>query len=236
MITRDYNFGFNDLTLDLNGLHAALGYPESALPEPFDSFLLSALKDASELKEFRATSLIAESIRIDTSKGSLQAEGRTFRVGKTICNELRGAEKLLFFVCTAGKSISEKSAELLKGEDPAKGYIYDQVGTFLAEAIGDKMQQLLLDQLATTGERITNRYSPGYCNWDVADQHQLFAMFPFPPSGVTLTPSALMSPVKSISGVIGLGKEVNFRDYPCVLCNSLSCIYRKIHSGTPGRH
>ena len=79
-------------------------------------------------------------------------------------------------------------------------------------------------------EKLTNRYSPGYCHWDVADQRKLFSLFPSAPCGVTLTSSLLMNPVKSISGVIGIGKSVGYRDYPCALCLSNHCIYRKTTS------
>jgi cobalamin-dependent methionine synthase I len=113
------------------------------------------------------------------------------------------------------------------GEDPAKGYIYDQVGIFLTEAAGDRMQQLIRKELPPD-KTTTNRYSPGYCHWNVSDQHHLFSLFPPAPCGVTLTHSALMNPVKSISGVIGIGKEVSYRDYPCALCQSLNCIYRRV--------
>lgn len=236
MVEREYLFSYADLTLDLASIHAVLGYPGSALPAPFDSYLEEALGLASQLTDIRAAIRIFETIGLDPSKGRIEVDGKAFPVGKTIGHELKGSEKLLFFVCTAGPSIGEMSAALLKGEDPAKGYVFDQVGSYLAEAAGDRMQQMVQNELLLPGERITNRYSPGYCHWDVAGQHQLFALFPPAPAGVTLTPSALMQPVKSISGVIGIGQSVGYRDYPCALCRSVDCIYRKIHAGRARRH
>ncbi len=228
MISKEYNFSFKDLTIDLPALHAVLGFPESMLPEPFDEYLEEALEFASQLEDIRASFRIFEEIQLEPSKGSIHAGGKEFLVGKTVCKELRNAEQLLFFICTAGKSISQKSAELLKGEDPAKGYIFDQLGVFITEAAGDRMQQLIREELPS-GKNITNRYSPGYCHWNVSDQHLLFSLFPPAPCGVTLTESALMNPVKSISGVIGVGQAVSYRDYPCALCLSVNCIYRKLY-------
>ncbi|MEI7830815.1 MAG: vitamin B12 dependent-methionine synthase activation domain-containing protein [Prolixibacteraceae bacterium] len=228
MISKEYNFEFNDLTIDLPAVHAVLGFPDSVLPAPFDEYLDEALGFASQLTDIRACFRIFDLIRLEPSTGSIHADEKEFMVGKTVSKELRNSEKLLFFVCTAGKSISQKSAELLKGEDPAKGYIFDQVGTFITEATGDRMQQLIQEELPS-GKKITNRYSPGYCHWNVSDQHKLFSLFPSAPCGVTLTDSALMNPVKSISGVIGIGQAVNYRDYPCALCLSVNCIYRKLY-------
>lgn len=232
----EYAFSYSDLQFDLQGLKIALGFGDAELPEPFDLYVDEALEFASHVSEIKVGYLISDDVKLDSGHGIVHVNDLAFNVGKIICKELRGVEKLLLFVCTAGLSISRKSSELLKGEDPAKGYIYDQVGTYLVEAAGDRMQMLIKEELALTGERITNRYSPGYCHWSVSEQHKLFSLFPAAPCGVTLTGSALMHPVKSISGLIGIGKEVRYREYQCDLCLNLECIYRKIHAGKPGRH
>ena len=227
MNIREYNFDFKELTLDLQGLRAILGFKESPVPAPFDDYLCEALDFASQLTDIKACSRTIDNIKLEPSNGSMVADGTTFLVGKTVLKELRHSEKLLFFVCTAGKTISDKSSAMLMGDDPAKGYIYDQVGIFLTEAVGDRMHQLIREELAP-GQTTTNRYSPGYCHWAVSDQHHLFSLFPPAPCGVTLTPSSLMNPVKSISGVIGIGNSVTYREYPCALCLSLNCIYRRV--------
>jgi len=227
MNIQEYSFQTKDLEIDLNGILKVLGFPDSLLPSPFDSYLTEALDFISQLDEIRAVCVQVDNIELNLSKGIINAGGQTFKAGKTICKELKNAEELLFFICTAGKSLSEISAAMLKGEEPVKGYIFDQVGVFLTEAAGDRMEQLIRNELPS-GMKMTNRYSPGYCHWDVSDQHRLFSLFPPSPCGVTLTSSALMTPVKSISGVIGIGREVGYRDYPCALCLSHNCIYRKV--------
>jgi cobalamin-dependent methionine synthase I len=117
---------------------------------------------------------------------------------------------------------------MLKGENPVLGYVYDVLGSAIAEAAGDQIESFLKKEVAPEGEKITNRYSPGYCNWNVADQHKLFSLLGNSPCGVTLTESALMHPVKSISGVIGIGPTVKYRDYQCTLCLSENCVYRRV--------
>jgi hypothetical protein len=49
------------------------------------------------------------------------------------------------------------------------------------------------------------RFSPGYCGWHVSGQKKLFAALEPEEIGITLTPSCLMKPLKSISGVIIAG-------------------------------
>ena len=48
------------------------------------------------------------------------------------------------------------------------------------------------------------------------------------PTGITINESCLMQPIKSVSGIIGIGDEVRKRSYGCDICNSTSCAYRNI--------
>jgi len=73
-------------------------------------------------------------------------------------------------------------------------------------------------------------YSPGYCGWKVAEQSKLFKMFPADFCNIGLTESMMMDPVKSISGIIGVGRDVKFDAYTCNLCNSLNCLYKNLKS------
>ncbi|MHB8579979.1 MAG: vitamin B12 dependent-methionine synthase activation domain-containing protein [Ignavibacteriaceae bacterium] len=76
------------------------------------------------------------------------------------------------------------------------------------------------------GMKITNRYSPGYCNWNVSEQHLFFSLLPQNFCGITLTESSLMLPVKSISGIIGIGSNVKYSKYFCDKCGVKDCTYR----------
>jgi hypothetical protein len=55
------------------------------------------------------------------------------------------------------------------------------------------------------------RFSPGYCGWHVTGQKKLFAALHPEEIDITLTPSCLMKPLKSISGVIIAGDMEIFR-------------------------
>ncbi len=225
---KEFSFRFDDLSVKTREIASVLGYDNCPLPSPFDDYLESALADARNLNDICATYRIVENINLEDKTKKVIAEGVQFNVGKTIYEELKCSEKLAFFICTSGKTISNKSSGLLKGDDPVKGYIYDVLGSAIAEAVGDKVQSFLKQQIGSNGLKISNRYSPGYCNWPVSDQHRLFSLFHPSPCGVSLTSSALMSPVKSISGIIGIGKNIKYRDYQCEICLSKNCSYRKL--------
>ncbi|WP_430972156.1 vitamin B12 dependent-methionine synthase activation domain-containing protein [Sunxiuqinia rutila] len=223
----ELKFHFIDLVIDRDQIIKLLGYSSDRLPEPFGSYLEEAIRDCSHLKDIGGTYQIIEEVELVGRRSSILANHLEFKVGRTIRKELEGAEKLAFFVCTAGATLSNKAVSMLKGEDPVLGYVYDILGGAIAEAVGDKLQQLIRQRVKKDGCNITNRYSPGYCHWDVSDQHKLFRLLGGSPSGVSLTPSSLMNPVKSISGVIGIGKDVHFREYQCDLCQMKNCFYKK---------
>ncbi|MGQ7871126.1 vitamin B12 dependent-methionine synthase activation domain-containing protein [Sunxiuqinia sp. sy24] len=223
----ELKFHFEDLIIDQDQIIKLLGYNSECLPEPFGSYLEQAMQDCSLLEDIGGTYQIIEEVELAARKSSILANDLEFKVGRTIRKELEGAEKLAFFVCTAGGTLSKKAVALLKGEDPVLGYVYDILGGAIAEAVGDKLQQMIKQEAEKDGYAITNRYSPGYCHWDVSDQHKLFSLLGGSPSGVSLTPSSLMNPVKSISGVIGIGKDVNYREYQCELCQMKNCFYKK---------
>ena len=39
-----------------------------------------------------------------------------------------------------------------------------------------------------------------------------------------------MHPVKSVSGIVGVGAEVSHSDYLCDVCHQRDCTYRRYHA------
>lgn len=161
---------------------------------------------------------------------TLSAMGRNFSIGRIIARQLRGSQRYVFFVATAGLEF-EAFQHRLKAEGDMVGiFIADAIGSVIAEKTADAMELELQRLIASSGWKHTNRFSPGYCGWHVSEQQKLFALFPEPsPCGVTLTESSLMTPIKSVSGVIGIGDSVRKLDYTCGLCDFKQCYKRKNH-------
>ena len=112
--------------------------------------------------------------------------------------------------------------------DPLTGYIYDMIGTLIVDSAAEKMQEILSERCAGNGLKITNRYNPGYCGWAVVEQHKLFSLMSDNFCGIRITDSALMEPIKSVSGFIGIGEKVKYNKYTCSLCDMRNCPYRKL--------
>ena len=151
-----------------------------------------------------------------------------FDMGKIIMNQLRGAEGYALFIATCGEAF-ERFLQQMKAEgDMVRVFIADAMGSVIAEKCADEMEKNLQLSIDKLGWKHTNRFSPGYCGWHVSQQQLLFPLFNGQTCGVTLTDSSLMLPIKSVSGIIGVGEKVRRLDYTCGLCNFEKCYKRKL--------
>ncbi len=161
----------------------------------------------------------------DTESSELFINNNSFALGKIVAHALKKSSSVAFFVCTCGESVEHFSKELIKGGHTLEGYIVDLIGSEIAEGMADFIHKEIGNDMKKKNLNITNRYSPGYCNWPVSDQQFLFPMMKNT-CGVALTLSSLMIPIKSVSGIVGIGPDVKFRGYSCSKCDAGFCIYR----------
>lgn len=203
-----------------------MGYETGTAPEPVSILINEVTEELLPTSDIRAEYRVFKEISLSGVNKSLQVEGITFNIKPIIYRQIKEAEEVALFICTAGPVVGEMSRQSMKDGDLLRGYVYDVIGTEIVEAAADRMQEEMRKSMAALGKEITNRFSPGYCGWDVAEQHKLFSFFKDNFCGITLTESALMNPVKSVSGIIGIGRNVRYMPYQCKLCDDKNCIYR----------
>ncbi len=218
---------FDDLRFSLSELYEAMGYGDST-PDPMTiSESVAVIREVRELVRPSFLLFYADG-ELNLEKESLTAQDKDFQIGKIISRQLRGSESYAFFAATAGQAFEEYQERLKQEGDIVKIYIADALGSILAEKTADFMEEALGKELIQKNWKHTNRYSPGYCGWHVSEQQNLFSIFPVSePCGIRLTSSSLMLPIKSVSGVIGLGTDVRKLEYTCGLCNFEQCFRRK---------
>ena len=150
-----------------------------------------------------------------------------FEMGNIILRQLRGSEAFALFVCTSGLEFEVYQQRLKEQGDMVRVFIADALGSVIAEKCADQMEKALQESIDKLGWKHTNRFSPGYCGWHVSQQQLLFPLFQGHTCGVKLTDSSLMIPIKSVSGIIGLGEKVRKLEYTCGLCDFKQCYKRK---------
>ena len=150
-----------------------------------------------------------------------------FEMGNIILRQLRGSEAFALFICTSGLEFEAYQQRLKEQGDMVRVFIADALGSVIAEKCADQMEKALQESIGKLGWKHTNRFSPGYCGWHVSQQQLLFPLFQGHTCGVKLTDSSLMIPIKSVSGIIGLGEKVRKLEYTCGLCDFKQCYKRK---------
>ncbi len=220
-----FSFNFNEVNIGISQIEALMGYRRDT-PEPIHLLIDETLKDASEYCDIKGGYLIYDQIYLDNDNKYVKIEDVFIYPEKMIISQLKGIQSVAVFICTAGKRIGEWSGELMRTGDLIKGYVVDVVGSAVVESAMDIIHDKLEKNMKSLGLGVTNRYSPGYCGWNVAEQQKLFGLLPSGFCGVSLSPSSLMTPIKSISGIIGIGIDAKRKAYNCNRCDDRNCLYR----------
>jgi hypothetical protein len=134
------------------------------------------------------------------------------------------------FIVTIGSAIERLSRRWLRAAQVMRGAIVDALASEYAECTAQLCQDEVRAWARPQGLDITPRYSPGYCGMRVSQQEPLFAGLPASEINVRLTPSCLMVPIKSVSGLIGIGPDdlVKPGGYPCEYCDHPHCMQRRV--------
>jgi len=140
------------------------------------------------------------------------------------------AERLHLFAFTLGAGIGAEIGRLFAGNDFALGSVLDAVASVATDNAGRLAEEWAGHQAAGQEGPLPRRaflYSPGYCGWHISGQEKLFARLRPETIGIGLNASFLMTPLKSISGVLVTGPADihRFSDmYPfCAQCKSPTC-------------
>lgn len=217
---------YDRLGVSLPEIYEQMGYG-TAVPDPATSAEIDGV--IGEIRRFLRPRYEFFALRGLLDGDRLTLGEKTFEIGRIISRQLRGAEAYSLFVATAGDEFEQYQQRLMKEGDMVRVFIADAVGSVIAEKTADFMETKLQEQIDKLGWKHTNRFSPGYCGWHVREQQNLFSLFSDErPCGIRLTPSSLMIPIKSVSGVIGLGPSVRKLEYSCGLCDKKDCYKRRL--------
>jgi hypothetical protein len=144
------------------------------------------------------------------------------------------ADHLVLFAVTMGAEISQMVTELFNKNDFALGSMVDTVASLAADRSVELLENHITEKFV--GNKLTNNsfmtlsYSPGYCGWNIDAQKKLFSFLQPQQIGISLNESCLMTPLKSVTGVLVYGnKSIHQFDNNfsfCFDCRAQSCIER----------
>ena len=146
-------------------------------------------------------------------------------------------EHVAVAVCTIGEALEQRVSVLWEARELALASMLDSVGSGAVESLAEYVNDLLCAQ-GLPALRVTNRVSPGYGDWDVAEQQRLFQLCATDAIGVTLNAACMMTPGKSISLMVGAGPQARVDHYfsQCARCWMRDCAYRRTPARASVRH
>ena len=225
---KEFTCHFEELGIMPEDLYELLGFENNMVPDPFPGYIEEALNTAPLICDIRGGYGYFRNIKIDNNSATIQIENQLFSPSKIVTSQLKDAESVVLFLCTAGEEITNHSNKISTESDPMLGYVFDVLGSVTVDKAMDKIQADLSNEMKNEGLGISDRYSPGYCDWNVGEQHKLFSLLPKDFCNIKLSDSSLMHPIKSISGIIGIGPNLEQKGYQCNWCDDVNCLYGKI--------
>lgn len=148
---------------------------------------------------------------------------------KSLLTLLENCNEIIIFAATVGLEIDRYIAKQQK-VSPVKALLANAYGAERIENLCNTFCNDIKEQLQTENRFITKRFSPGYGDFPLEAQKEMFALLdPNRQIGVSLNESLLMSPSKSVTAIMGIkqGKCENTAEQKCSDCNKADCVFRK---------
>ncbi len=216
-----------DIQIDREEVLRCLGYQTGhKVAARISSLVDRHIQSASQLIEPQYSYVIRDVERVAEARVFL---GDVIFESPIIAQLMRLCQKAAIFAVTIGGSLERKVRQLAEEGRGLEAAIVDAVGSDAAEKAAAAVQNRVREIASVQGLGISNRFSPGYCDWDISQQKTVFRALNGRSTGITLTDSCLMVPRKSVSGVIGMGTDASELEIwsPCKSCKQGNCPGRR---------
>jgi hypothetical protein len=165
------------------------------------------------IQEIGKKKILGKSIRVDS-----QLWARSVSL-------MESPEFILVYAITLGEDIDIRIGSTQK-KSLSLGYLLDAAGSEIVERIAASLEGELWKELKLEDYQRTARFSPGYCDWGLDGQKEIFGFLKPEEIGLIHTKAYSILPSKSITAAIVGARHIPHRS-PCPLCNEKSCLYRR---------
>lgn len=143
---------------------------------------------------------------------------------------LKGCQSVILFAATVGLELDRLIAKYGR-ISPAKALCFQAIGAERIESLCQSFNNDMKLSLADQGFKTRPRFSPGYGDFPLDAQKDIFRVLnPAKNIGLSLNDSLLMSPSKSVTALIGVTKDAEscIADERCDKCDKQDCSFRRL--------
>ena len=157
-------------------------------------------------------------------------------MGPLIADHLAAANEVIVAVCTVGDGVAGAVSEMFQ-TDPVRALALEGVAGAAAEALAEAVCRHFDALALAEGLKTSIPLNPGMIGWPLEEgQTQIFGLLDATEIGVSLDPgTSIMRPLKSLSLVIGLGRDLNPTGQTCDFCSMRETCRYKDHYGGPNK-
>jgi len=141
-----------------------------------------------------------------------------------LAKALSGCDKAIVFAATVGLDI-DRLIKKYSNLSPSKALMLSAIGTERVESLCDAFCSEFCKNT-----NIMPRFSPGYGDLPISYQKDIIKILEAPKLiGLCLSDSLIMSPSKSVTAIVGIGKraERGFQKN-CQNCEDTDCLFRRL--------
>ena len=131
-----------------------------------------------------------------------------------VAKGLAECSKAVIMALTIGPQLPDEARRASEAGELYRSSVADYLGSHAVEMFADAFCQYLQQQALSKGQYATLRYSPGYGDWALSAQPDVFRFLNQCKGQITLSENYLMEPVKSITAVIGWSSQWQKPEYP----------------------
>ena len=142
------------------------------------------------------------------SPDQISLEGNKAIHGPALPATLPEAKELAIIVGTIGPRLEKQVTDYFNRDEPLRGMLLDGIGSAAVDTLAPEVLRLIASEISSRGYEISSPVYPGMPGFPMTEQWNLLELVNTHEIDVSLTPSGMMVPRKSVSMVIGIGPKM----------------------------
>ena len=154
---------------------------------------------------------------------NMSLKGTNFTLqGESVKSHLKGCDRVILMAATCGFDLDQQIAKM---------FLTDKTSALILDSAGSVAIESYLDNICSVFENATDRFSSGYGDFPLSANKNISEILNAQRIiGLNVNESFLLSPKKSVTAVIGLGRKIKQQplcDHKCQICKFEKCLYTK---------